>query len=132
MLVPRFGEARLAMVGMVVMAVGFEGLAVAPTALWLYPAIVLLAIGSGMATPSLTSLVSRRVPAQAQGVTLGGSQALVSLTTVVAPLLAGVLSDKVHHTAPYHVGGALVASAAAVIIMVLWQRMPLREMSPAE
>jgi DHA1 family tetracycline resistance protein-like MFS transporter len=132
MLVPRFGEERLAMVGMVVMAIGFEGLAVAPTALWLYPAIVLLAIGSGMATPSLTSLVSRRVSAQAQGVTLGGSQALVSLTTVVAPLLAGVLSDVVNYTAPYHVGGALVASAAAVIIMVLWQRQPARELSPAE
>lgn len=119
LLLPKFGEAKLAMVGMVVMAIGFEGLAIAPTGLWLYPAIVLLGAGSGMATPSLTSLISRRVDATAQGATLGGSQALVSLTMVLGPLLAGVLSDAVHVTAPYHIGGLLVGGAAAVIIVVL-------------
>jgi MFS family permease len=119
MLLPKFGEAKLAMVGMVIMALGFEGLAIAPTGLWLYPAIILLGAGSGMATPSLTSLISRRVDATAQGATLGGSQALTSLTMVLGPLLAGMLSDVVHVTAPYHVGGLLVAVAAVVIIGVL-------------
>jgi MFS family permease len=101
------------------MALGFEGLAIAPTGLWLYPAIILLGAGSGMATPSLTSLISRRVDPTAQGATLGGSQALTSLTMVLGPLLAGMLSDVVHVTAPYHVGGLLVAVAAVVIIGVL-------------
>ena len=119
MLVPKFGEARLAMVGLVVMAIGFEGLAIAPTGAWLYPAILILGIGSGMATPSLTSLISRRVDERSQGVTLGGSQALTSLVTVLGPLLAGMLSDVVHVTAPYHVGALLIAGAAVVAIMVL-------------
>lgn len=119
MLVPKFGEARLAMVGLVVMALGFEGLALAPTGVWLYPAILVLGIGSGMATPSLTSLISRRVDERSQGVTLGGSQALTSLVTVAGPLLAGMLSDVVHVTAPYHVGALFVVAAAVVAIMVL-------------
>jgi MFS family permease len=119
MLLPKFGEAKLAMVGMVIMALGFEGLAIAPTGLWLYPAIILLGAGSGMATPSLTSLISRRVDPTAQGATLGGSQALTSLTMVIGPLLAGGLSDVVHVTAPYHVGGLFVGGAAVVIIGVL-------------
>ncbi|MEY2846319.1 MAG: hypothetical protein RL076_1865 [Chloroflexota bacterium] len=119
MLVPKFGEARLAMVGLVVMAVGFEGLALAPTGAWLYPAILVLGVGSGMATPSLTSLISRRVDERSQGVTLGGSQALTSLVTVIGPLLAGMLSDVVHVTAPYHVGTMMIAGAAVVVIMVL-------------
>ena len=119
MLVPKFGEARLAMVGLVVMAIGFEGLAIAPTGSWLYPAILVLGVGSGMATPSLTSLISRRVDERSQGVTLGGSQALTSLVTVLGPLLAGMLSDVVHVTAPYHVGALLIAVAAVVAIMVL-------------
>lgn len=119
MLVPRFGEARLAAVGMVLMTIGFEGLALAPTAMWLYPAIIVLAMGSGMATPSLTSLVSRRVSADVQGATLGGSQALTSLTTVVGPMLAGVLSDTVNVTAPYHTGGLLVLSATIVVLVTV-------------
>ena len=119
MLLPKFGEAKLAMVGMVIMALGFEGLAIAPTGLWLYPAIILLGAGSGMATPSLTSLISRRVDPTAQGATLGGSQALTSLTMVLGPLLAGWLSDFVNVTAPYHAGGLFVGAAAVVIIGVL-------------
>lgn len=119
MLVPRFGEARLATLGMVLMTIGFEGLALAPTAIWLYPAIIVLAMGSSMATPSLTSLVSRRVSADVQGATLGGSQALTSLTTVVGPMLAGGLSDVVHVTAPYHTGAFLVLGGTLLVIMTV-------------
>lgn len=119
LLVPRFGEARLAAVGMVLMTIGFEGLAFAPAAVWLYPAIIVLSMGSSMATPSLTSLVSRRVSADVQGATLGGSQALTSLTTVVGPMLAGALSDTVSVTAPYHTGGLLVLSATIVVLVTV-------------
>jgi MFS family permease len=119
MLVPRFGEARLASIGLILMTIGFEGLALAPTSIWLYPAIVVLSVGSSMATPSLTSLVSRRVSADVQGATLGGSQALTSLTTVVGPVLAGLLSDTVHVTAPYHTGGVLVLAATIVVVLTV-------------
>jgi DHA1 family tetracycline resistance protein-like MFS transporter len=128
MLVPRFGEARLAMVGMVLMSIGFEWLALAPSGMWLYPAIIVLGAGSGMATPSLTSLISQRVSEREQGVTLGGSQALTSLTSVIGPLLAGTLSDVWFSAAPYHAGGMLVLAATVVIVMSLWSS---RAVSPS-
>ena len=44
---------------------------------------------------------------------------MTSLVTVIGPLLAGMLSDVVHVTAPYHVGTVMIAGAAVVVIMVL-------------
>lgn len=118
-LVPRFGETRLAVVGLALMATAFGLIALAPQPWTLYPIMGLLAAGSGLATPSLTSLVSRRVPAQAQGATLGGAQALNSLTMVLGPLLAGALFDTVGLQAPYVVGGLLVAIALVIIALAV-------------
>lgn len=118
-LVPRFGEARLALAGLALMTLAFALIAFAPQAWMLYPIMGLLAAGSGMATPSLTSLVSRRVSPQEQGATLGGTQALNSLTMVFGPLLAGLLFDAVGIRAPYEVGALLVATGLALIAAAL-------------
>ncbi len=118
-LVPRFGEARLAVVGLALMTLSFALIAVAPLAWMLYPAVGLLATGSGLATPSITSLISRRVEPQAQGSVLGGVQALTSLTMVVGPLFAGAMFDALGPTAPYLAGTLLVGSGLAVIALAL-------------
>ncbi|HMQ32130.1 MAG TPA: MFS transporter [Chloroflexaceae bacterium] len=118
-LVPLFGEARLAVVGMALMAAGFALIAVVPAGWMLYPAVGVLGVGSGMATPSLTSLISRRVSPQEQGGVLGGTQSLTSLTMVVGPLVAGLLFDAVGQAAPYLAGTLLVAAACAVLLGAL-------------
>lgn len=118
-LVPRFGEARLAVVGLTMMTISFVLIAVAPAAWMLYPAVGLLAAGSGMATPSITSLISRRSEPGSQGTVLGGVQALSSLTMVIGPLIAGVMFDALGPAAPYILGTALVASGLIVIAIAL-------------
>jgi DHA1 family tetracycline resistance protein-like MFS transporter len=118
-LVPMFGEARLAIVGMALMTVGFALIAVVPVGWMLYPAVAVLSIGSGMATPSLTSLISRRVSPQEQGGVLGGTQALTSLTMIVGPLVAGLLFDAVGPASPYLAGALLIAGACAVLFVAL-------------
>lgn len=118
-LVPMFGEARLAVTGMVLMAVGFGLVAVVPAAWMLYPALGVLSIGSGMATPSLTSLISRRVSPREQGAVLGGTQALTSLTMIVGPLFAGLIFDAIGPAAPYLTGVLLIAGAAVVLATAL-------------
>lgn len=114
-LVPRFGEARLAVVGLALMTLSFALIALAPGAVVLTIAVGILAVGSGMATPSLTSLISRRVSAQEQGVTLGGTQALTSLMMVAGPLYAGLVFDWFGAVAPY-ISGTLFVAGAAVLI----------------
>ncbi len=114
-LVLAFGEARLVIAGMTLMAIGFVAIAFAPQAWMLFPVIGLVAIGSGMATPSLTSLISRRVAAHEQGTTLGGTQALTSLTMVIGPIFAGVTFDSIDAGAPYYLGGIVIAAAVTVV-----------------
>ncbi|NNJ09277.1 MFS transporter [Chloroflexales bacterium ZM16-3] len=114
-LLPIFGEARLAVTGLGMMVVGFAMIAVAPAAWVLYPALGVLASGSGMATPSLTSLISRRVAPQEQGSTLGGVQAFNSLMMVAGPLFAGLIFDLIGPAAPYFSGAMLIAAAGLVI-----------------
>jgi MFS family permease len=118
-LVARFGEARLAITGLALMTASFALIVVVPAAWMLYPAVGLLAVGSGMATPSINSLISRRVAPQEQGSVLGGVQALTSLTMVIGPLFAGGMFDAFGPTAPYLAGVLLVGSGLAVISLAL-------------
>ncbi|MFV9507344.1 MAG: MFS transporter [Oscillochloridaceae bacterium umkhey_bin13] len=118
-LVPMFGEARLAVTGLSLMALGFALVAVVPAGWMLYPALGVLSIGSGMATPSLTSLISRRVSPSDQGTVLGGAQSLTSLTMIIGPLVAGLLSDQIGLGAPYLAGTLLVAAAVVVLASAL-------------
>lgn len=125
-LAPRFGEARLAVVGLTLMTISF-GLVAQVTQAWmLYPALGLLAAGSGMATPSLTSLISRRVSSREQGSTLGGTQALASLMMVVGPLYAGFAFDTIGVAAPYLSGFVLASAAVAIIGTALWPEVTRR------
>ncbi|ABU56946.1 tetracycline resistance MFS efflux pump [Roseiflexus castenholzii] len=114
-LVLAFGEARLVIAGMALMSLGFVAIAVVPQAWMLFPVIGVVAIGSGMATPSLTSLISRRVAAHEQGMTLGGTQALTSLAMIIGPIFAGVTFDSIGAGAPYYLGGILIAAAITVV-----------------
>jgi MFS transporter, DHA1 family, tetracycline resistance protein len=118
-LVPRFGEARLAIAGLLLMTAAFTTTALATEGWLLYPAMALLATGSGMATPSITSLISRRVSPQQQGSTLGSVQAFNSLTMVAGPLFAGFVFEAIGPSAPYAVGSLLVLAGMLVIGAVL-------------
>jgi len=134
-LVARFGEARLAVAGLGLMTIGFLLIATVPQAWMLYPALGVFAAGSGAATPSLTSLISRQVTGREQGAVLGGVQAFNSLMMVIGPLFAGLLFDAVAPAAPYLAGTLLVAAAAGVITAALRRELvrgaPLEQPVPA-
>lgn len=130
-LVPRFGEARLALTGLSLMAGAFSLIALIPSAWMLYPAVGILVMGSSMATPSLTSLISRSVGPSEQGSVLGGTQALNSLTMVLGPITAGLLFDSVGQNAPYIAGTLLIASALVVLFVAL-RPQPRTQSQPAQ
>ncbi len=111
---PRFGERALARVGLLCMAAGLAGLALAPQDWLLYPSVAVVALGTGTSIPSLTALVSGRMPANEQGRLMGGTQTLLSLTTILGPTLAGLAFERVGVTAPYWLGSALALAALAL------------------
>jgi MFS family permease len=111
---PRLGETPLALGGLAIMAIGLALVAVAGQGWQLYVLVGCMALGSGLAIPSLTSLVSRRAGDARQGAVMGGMQAMLSLTLVLGPALAGLLYDRVGPGVPYLSGGLL--SGAALVV----------------
>lgn len=108
---PTLGEPVLVVGGLALMAVCLGLTAVAPVAWALYPLVGLMAVGTGLAIPSITSLISRRAGEGRQGVVMGGMQSVLSATLVIGPALAGLLFDVVGPSAPYVSGGLLACAA---------------------
>ncbi len=109
----RFGEKRLLVVGSILQGIALASLPFSSGVAGLLAATAPLALGSGMANPSMMSLLSRFARAEDQGGTLGIGQSASALGRIVGPL-AGTTSFAAWHAAPY-LGGAALMGAAAVV-----------------
>lgn len=107
----RLGEKKLLVTGLFMAAFGFALMATVPSEWMLYPVVGAMAVGIGLAIPSLASLISRRVSGGEQGRLMGGQQAILSLTLIIGPVLAGLSFDNLGVSAPYWMGSLLAASA---------------------
>ena len=116
---PIFGERKLTLVGLTLMAVGLAGMALAPVSWALYPAVTIVALGTGMSIPSLTALVSLRVSESEQGRLMGGTQTLLSLTNIFGPVIAGISFEVIAFSAPYWLGSLLAIFALIIFYMSL-------------
>lgn len=114
----RFPEPPLIRTGIACQVVGFAALAFAPDVgkTLLYGGILLLAVGSGITQPTVSSYVSRRAAANEQGSVLGTSQSASSLARVVGPALGGWVYGTFAPRSPYVTGtiGMLLALAIAM------------------
>jgi len=101
---PIFGERKLTLAGLAFMVIGLAGMALVPASWMLYPAVTIVALGTGMSIPSLTALVSLRVSESEQGRLMGGTQTLLSLTNIFGPIIAGISFEIIAFSAPYWLG----------------------------
>ncbi len=107
-LVKKYGEARLVVVGIGLMALGFLCFPLAPLlSILLIGPMVPISIGSGLNAPSLRALVSKR--ATAQGAALGLSASFDSLARATGPAAAGYLYKNVGAAAPYWCAGIVMS-----------------------
>ncbi|MBL8046600.1 MAG: MFS transporter [Anaerolineales bacterium] len=111
---PKVGAARLALIGLVVMTVSVAAIPLIGAAGWLYPLVSGAALGSGLAIPTLSGLISRAVPAQEQGRLLGGLHVLLGLAMIVGPALSGVAYEALGPELLPWLGAALCGVAAGV------------------
>lgn len=125
-LVPRLGEKRVALIGLVVQVFGYLGVAWSPSLWAVYPVTVLITTGIALAMPSLNALVTNSVPSDAQGQVAGVSAAVVGVTSVLGPLWAGVAYDCVMPSAPYWTGALLLALVCLPLARV---RLPARPLA---
>ena len=122
-LVNRFGEWKLTLIGL---GLVIAGCLLIPTTnpeqarIGVFTAVAILASGTGLVTPNLRSLVSRRLSDEGQGAALGSLQALQSLGSFLGPPLAGLGYDLLGQTSPFFGGAALL-----VVVVLLVTRSPL-------
>lgn len=120
-IVPRIGEYRAVVLGLSSGAASMLMLAFSPTTLWAY---VAMAVGmlQGLAYPSLNAIMSRRTAPEHQGELQGALASLMSLSTIVGPLLMTQTLGR--FTAPgasaYFPGAAfLLATCLALAALVI-------------
>jgi len=111
-LAPRFGERALATAGALVMGASLAALPLVPSLGAAYVVLAGLAVGQGLTTPMLATLLSRATDADEQGGTLGLGQSLAAAARAVGPIGAGWLYDRAV-AAPY------AASAAVMVLTAL-------------
>ena len=80
-----------------------------------FPAVSLLALGTGLVTPSLRALVSKRLEGGGQGSALGSLQALQSLGSFVGPPLAGLAYETLGPTSPFWLAAVLLVGVVSLI-----------------
>lgn len=115
-LVKRFSERRLTIVGLGLMSLGYIWVALASVAWMLYPCLALIAVGSGMAVPTLTSTISKKVSQRQQGTILGAAQAISSLALIVGPVWAGFTFDYFGTSIPYWTGAFWLVVALVLVV----------------
>ncbi|HXC26630.1 MAG TPA: MFS transporter [Stellaceae bacterium] len=130
-LTARFGEEKLLIAGLSLIALGLVTITLAHGLPVLILAVSCLALGMGAMQPSLNSLISRRAGAGEQGEVMGVAQSVASLSRVLGPLLAGALFAGLGRDAPFLAGMALVV-VAAVLGLGIPPAEPAVEPRPAE
>ena len=125
-LVKRFGEWRLTLAGLGFVIAGCLLITLANAGnarVVVFSAVAILAMGTGLVTPCLRALVSRRLDSSGQGAALGSLQGLQSLGSFLGPPLAGLAYDLIGRQSPFWLG----ISVLAVVISLVAGGLPTQQ-----
>jgi DHA1 family tetracycline resistance protein-like MFS transporter len=120
LVIPKFGERKAAFFGAGVAILAYFGYGVAPQGWMIYP---LIAFGSlaGFTAPALQGIMSRTVPADAQGQLQGAIGSINGVSMVIGPLvMTQIFAAFSRQDAPFYLPGApfILASALTLIALV--------------
>ncbi len=124
-LVPRLGEGKLVITGAVLLALGLLGLGFSHDLAEILIVMGVLALGLGVFSPSMTSLVSKAAGADERGGILGVNQSGQSLARILGPLIAGPIYTAGGRNAPYYMDAIIMAAVAATAL-----KLPRGEKAP--
>ena len=121
-LTKHWGEVAVIRAGLAASALGFGLMLLADDFVTVLLATAFLGVTTALQAPALTSLTSQR-STQSQGITMGLSNAFVSLGRIVGPLLGGLLFD-VKMSYPYVAGAAVMLVGVAISLMLSGEQHP--------
>ena len=89
-LVPRFGEAKLIVAGLTALVLGLAAIAGVGSLPTLLGATLIVAVGQGLASPSISGLLSRSTPPSEQGAVFGTLSSAQTLARMVSYSVANL------------------------------------------
>ncbi len=118
-LTKKFGENHLLLTALAISAIGYILLANSTTLTALLIAMAVLATGSGLFNPSISSLVSKEAKPSERGFVLGIYQGMGSLARVIGPASAGFIFVNFGHNTPFLVGSALMIPSLILSLIII-------------
>lgn len=113
-LAARYGEARVIVMGLVLLALSMLLQPIIRSPISGVLLMGLLMTGHSLAFPSAGALLSRNIPPDRQGSTMGLLMASNAVGRILAPPLFGLIYDNAGHDAPWYVGAAMIALVVLV------------------
>jgi MFS family permease len=113
-LAKRWGEPRLLLAGLVLLAAGLALLPWSTNVAALVAVLGIVSLADGAVTPMLSTLLSFASAPEARGETLGLTQGVAGLARVIGPLAAGAAFALKGPGAPFLVSSMLVMLAALI------------------
>jgi len=115
----KFGPIRSVYIGMILYVVGLSLFAFTSQA-WMVYAFTLVYCLGGIGPPSLQGIISSRMPANEQGELQGMMTALMSLSTILSPLImTNLFYFFTKDNTPFYFPGAAFAAAAIFVFLGL-------------
>jgi DHA1 family tetracycline resistance protein-like MFS transporter len=130
--IPRLGERRALVVGLVMTIVGHTSLGLANHGWMIYAFIFPLSLG-GLAGPAVQAIISRATGASEQGELQGSLNSLAGIAAIVGPIIGtNLLARFAPETAVPHIPGAAFFASAAIMAIGLLLALRLFARSAAE
>jgi MFS family permease len=102
------GEARLARLGIVVLAAGLAATGLGQTSWALAAGFTLMPLGTAFLFPCVTGLLSQTVPSRERGLYMGVQHTFGGVSRVAFPIAGGLLMDRFGSGVPFWLAGLLV------------------------
>ena len=121
-LMQRYEERTLFLIGAIFTSAGLTALPYSPDSLVLLPVLAVLALGTGLMTPSCLSLISQNADERQQGGILGINQSLGALGRVLGPIWGAFVFQSVGTAWPFLTGGFVLFIVVILIRLTLWEQ----------
>jgi predicted MFS family arabinose efflux permease len=116
--VAKYGEARLARIGLVLLAAGLASYPFVHNYVLLALGIALVPLGTAFTFPCVTSLLSKVIPSNERGLYMGVQQTYGGLSRVIIPLWAGFSYDHFGRAVPFLTSATLVLCSLFLVLGV--------------
>ncbi|MEO7368054.1 MAG: MFS transporter [Gemmatimonadaceae bacterium] len=116
--VTKYGEAKLARIGLALLAAGLASYPFVHNYVLLALGIALVPLGTAFTFPCVTSLLSKVIPANERGLYMGVQQTYGGLSRVIIPLWAGFSYDHFGRAVPFLTSATLVLCSLFLVLGV--------------